>query len=317
MWAILPYLLPLTIVIIANLGVTHRHWRLLTYICLSLLNALLLFIGLLFLSIPHLMQLGSRNVHVGGLGLVLSITAILSFACLPKTSRRLLARCLPIDPASPVHTTALVLLIYLTTTSAGLLMVNQNLVSSSIELAGSAPAMLIWGEVILVVFALAGVGLGIRRNMRQTLVRLGLRVPALRQLAAAAVMISAFLALDYVTSLIWHQLWPGSYSAVTRSAQQLFSRFASPSGALVLALSSGIGEETLFRGALQPRFRTPLTAAVFALSHVQYTLSPAILEVFIVGLALGWLRNRTNTTTCAIVHAGYNFLDMLLMPYFP
>jgi len=84
-----------------------------------------------------------------------------------------------------------------------------------------------------------------------------------------------------------------------------------------MALSAGIGEELLFRGALQPRFGILLTAAVFALGHVQYALSPAIIEVFVIGLVLGWLRQRSNTTTCIAVHAGYNFVDMLLLPFFP
>jgi membrane protease YdiL (CAAX protease family) len=85
----------------------------------------------------------------------------------------------------------------------------------------------------------------------------------------------------------------------------------------MLALSAGIGEETLFRGALQPRFRIPLTAVLFTLGHVQYAFSPAIVEILVIGLGLGWLRERTNTTTCMTVHIGYNFLGMISMPYFP
>jgi membrane protease YdiL (CAAX protease family) len=161
------------------------------------------------------------------------------------------------------------------------------------------------------------VGLGIRRDTRQALERLGLSTPTLWQLALAAVMIVAFLALDYFTSSIWHQLWPASYREVRASTERLFARFSAPSGALVMALSAAIGEETLFRGALQPRLRIPLTAGVFALGHVQYGFSPAIIEIFVIGLALSWLRNRANTATCIIVHAGYNFCDALLMPYFP
>jgi hypothetical protein len=128
-------------------------------------------------------------------------------------------------------------------------------------------------------------------------------------------MIIAFLALDWVTSRLWRQLWPVNYKLVAEASESLFGRFASPAGALVLGLSAGIGEETLFRGALQPRFRIPLTALVFALGHVQYTLSPAILEIVLIGLALGWLREKSNTTACIVVHSGYNFLNVLLLPY--
>jgi membrane protease YdiL (CAAX protease family) len=104
---------------------------------------------------------------------------------------------------------------------------------------------------------------------------------------------------------------------VSESSQHLFSPFDSIPGALVLGLSAGIGEETLFRGALQPRLRVLLTALVFTLGHVQYTLSPALLEILVIGLVLGWLRERTNTTTCMVTHAGYNFLDTILMRFFP
>jgi len=198
-----------------------------------------------------------------------------------------------------------------------LLFSGWGLLSVSVEAAGIEPWSLILGQAVFILLALAGVGLGIRRNAQQTLARLDLKVPTVCQLGVAAVMVGIFLALDYATSLIWHQLWPANYRAVMEATQRLFARFTSPLGALVLALSAGIGEETLFRGALQPRFRIPLTAAVFALGHVQYMLSPAIAEIFIIGLALGWLRERSNTTTCVAVHLGYNFLDTLIMPYLP
>jgi len=324
MWAVSLYLVPLGIVIIANLGVARRNWRLLTYFCLGLLNTVTLFLGLLFLSVPLLLRLtrtpfspNLQGLNYAGLGLGLLATAILGFACLATPLRRLITRWLPIDPDSPVHATAFVFLVYLVTTALGLFLSGEELLRAAIELTSIEPGTVILGQVVFTVFALAGVGLGIRRNIRQTLARLDLRPPTLRHLGIAAVMIGAFLALDYGTSLVWHQLWPTSYETVMQASQQLFARFASPLGALVLALSAGIGEETLFRGALQPRFRIPLTAVVFTMGHVQYALSPAIVEVFVIGLALGWLRERSNTTTCMAVHIGYNFLDVLIMPYFP
>jgi membrane protease YdiL (CAAX protease family) len=56
---------------------------------------------------------------------------------------------------------------------------------------------------------------------------------------------------------------------------------------------------------------------VFAVGHVQYSFSPAIVEIFVIGLALGWLREKTNTATCMVVHTGYNFLDLFIMRYLP
>lgn len=324
MWAALLYLVPLGIIIVANLGVARRSWRWLSFLCLGLLNALTFTIGLLSMSLPLLLRLTATSLSSDwqgpgfiGLGLGLTAVAVFGFACLATPLRRLIARWLPIDPDSPVHATALVFVVYLLAGSVGLLLSSGQLLGAAMESASIEPGTVILEQVVFTGFALSGVGLGVRRTLRQTLARLDLRAPTLRHLVMAAVMIAAFLALDYGTSLIWHRLWPTNYERVMQASQQMFARFASPFGALVLALSAGIGEETLFRGALQPRFRIPLTAAVFALGHVQYALSPAIVEILVIGLALGCLRERSNTTTCMAVHMGYNFLDVLIMPYFP
>jgi len=322
-WVILPYLLPLTIIFVANLGVTRRGWRWLTYVGLALLNALALVVGLLLLAWPLLLRLSGtpgspllQEATASSFGLAGVVTALLGLACLMPGARRLLGRYLAIDPASPVHATALVFALYLVTTSLLLLSQGQTVLSAAAELDSLDPATLVAGQLLFVLFAVAGVGLGLRRNARQTLARLGWHRPTLRHLGLAAGLVVAFLALDLATSWVWHWLWPENYELVARASQQMFARFATPLGGLILGLSAGIGEETLFRGALQPRFRIPLTSILFAVGHVQYALSPAIAEILIIGLLLGWLRQKSNTTTCAIVHAAYNFLDLLLMPLF-
>jgi len=323
-WVILIYTLPLAIIVTANLGVTRRPWRLLTYIFLGLLHAATLVSGLAFLAVAYPVSLSRQplpwllqGLSPGGLGLTLAVTAILGFVVLIPSARRFVARRIPIDPRSPVHATALSMLIYLAIPSAGLLLTNQALIRMSIEITSVAPETVTLGQLLFLSFAVCGVGLGTRRNGRQTLARLGLSALKPRHLALIVAIVAAFLALDYATAWLWHQVWPASYLQVSDMTQQLFARFTSPSGAMIMALSAGIGEELLFRGALQPRFGILLTAAVFALGHVQYALSPAIIEVFIVSLALGRLRQRGNTTTCIAVHAGYNFVNVLLLPFFP
>ncbi|MBK6432580.1 MAG: CPBP family intramembrane metalloprotease [Anaerolineae bacterium] len=52
----------------------------------------------------------------------------------------------------------------------------------------------------------------------------------------------------------------------------------------------------IFRGALQPRFGLILTSFLFAVIHVQYGLSPAVVQVFVLGLVLGIIRQRGNLT---------------------
>ena len=50
------------------------------------------------------------------------------------------------------------------------------------------------------------------------------------------------------------------------------------------------------------------TSLIFAVSHVQYGLSPATLAIFLLSVILGIIRRRSNTTVAIIVHAGYNFI---------
>jgi membrane protease YdiL (CAAX protease family) len=322
MWAILPYLVPLGITVAANLGVSRRRWRWLTYLSLASAGMLACLAGLLLMLVPSLLRAsqlaGVTDIgNTAPFGVAFLLTGLLGLLCLLLPVRRLLARILAIDPDSPVHATALVFVLYLGMSSLGLLLLPSATMLDTIESAGIESQTLVYGEVIMLVFALVGVGLGTRRNLRQVLSRLGLEWPSLRDLALAAGLIAAFLALDYAVSVIWYRLWPLNYQAVGQTSQRLFAPFDSIPGALVLGLSAGIGEESLFRGALQPRLRILLTAFVFTLGHVQYALSPALVEILIIGLALGWLRERTNTTTCMVAHAGYNFLDSVLTRFFP
>jgi membrane protease YdiL (CAAX protease family) len=87
----------------------------------------------------------------------------------------------------------------------------------------------------------------------------------------------------------------------------LFNDLVSPLAALAVSLSAGVGEELLFRGALQPRFGLVLTSLLFAVGHAHYGLSPATVEVFVIGLVLGLVRRRINTTTCIVIHAAIIF----------
>jgi len=83
-------------------------------------------------------------------------------------------------------------------------------------------------------------------------------------------------------------------------------------GIITLGAAAALGEEMVFRGALQPRFGILLTALLFALLHNQYGVSLATLVVFILGLVLGWTRKYINTTTSMFVHATYNITLALI-----
>jgi membrane protease YdiL (CAAX protease family) len=157
-----------------------------------------------------------------------------------------------------------------------------------------------------------GVGFLIRRGMRGTLERLGLRRPTWRQLGGAAGVTVLLLVFDLGVSLIWQEVDPAAYDLLERVTENLFGRLMTMGGALVLGLSAGISEELLFRGAVQPRLGLVLTSVLFAIGHLQYGLTVVTLEILLIGLVLGWLRKRTNTTVCIVVHASYNALGMIL-----
>ena len=79
---------------------------------------------------------------------------------------------------------------------------------------------------------------------------------------------------------------------------------------LLLGVAAGFGEEIPLRGALQPRAGVLLTAIVFACGHVQYSWF-GMLTVGLLGVLMGTIRARTNTTTAIAVHVIYDILAVL------
>ena len=107
---------------------------------------------------------------------------------------------------------------------------------------------------------------------------------------------------------IWALLDPEQAEQLGNLNEALLAGFDSVGEWLILALASGIGEEMLFRGALQPVFGLPITSLLFAIVHIQYGLTPITIVVFFLGLILGLVRRYSNTTVAIYVHFSYNFL---------
>jgi len=82
---------------------------------------------------------------------------------------------------------------------------------------------------------------------------------------------------------------------------------------VLMGVIAALPEETIFRGILQPTLQAKLgrgagivlTAAIFALYHVQFAFAlPLLISHFVTGLVLGLLRERTRTLWApAIAHA--------------
>jgi membrane protease YdiL (CAAX protease family) len=173
-------------------------------------------------------------------------------------------------------------------------------------------------QLLFTMLAFLGVGLFFRRNSEALQERLGLERPTRPQLLMGLRWIPLLVILQAVISIIWAAVNPEQAQQLDDINSSLLGDVNSLWEWFALALSAGIGEELLFRGALQPVLGLWFTAVLFAASHIQYGLTPATLAIFIIAIVLGIIRQRTNTTVAIFVHFGYNFvigLFVLLATY--
>jgi len=311
------------IALVANLSERYRQWRWVTYGVLALSNLLVLFAALLTLLMKLAFELSEVPLDLpiepdwGLMAVILALTGLLGFVPLVRGVRRFLARWLDIDPDSSLHAMALVFAVYL----VGLTLAQLPLVGGMEGLERleiSLSQVDLWLQALaLLLMALIGVGLGLRRDAKGTTDRLGLRWPSLRAWLGVAGLVIFLEALDYGVSASWQALDPVSYERISRICEQFFGKLQTPWGALTVGVTAGLGEEMLFRGAVQPRFGILVTSLLFTAVHIQYGLSPALLEIFVIGLILGWLRRRSGLVACIATHAAYNFLNLLLGSWWP
>jgi membrane protease YdiL (CAAX protease family) len=173
------------------------------------------------------------------------------------------------------------------------------------------------GQLPFVVVALCGVGLGVRRDFRETLARLGYGPITLPQLGIVALFVVGALLLSFAADILFATLQPDLFEQVGEVSESLFGpQGLSPVSAILFALligvGAGLGEETLFRGALQPALGIPLVSVLWASIHFQYGPSILLVYIFVLSVGLGILRNRINTTASFLAHAAYNSLSVLL-----
>ena len=183
------------------------------------------------------------------------------------------------------------------------------------------PVAILASQLPFVVLALLGVGAGIRRGPRETLARLGYGPISLMHVGIVVLLIVVAFALSVATDALFSQLQPDLYRKVGEVSSKLFNpKGLSPVSAVLFALligvGAGLGEETLFRGALQPVFGIPATSVLFASMHVQYGPSVLLGYIFVLSIGLGLLRRYINTTASFLAHAGYNTLGILAVYFF-
>ena len=328
------------VLVAAYVGEREPAVRALVLLVMAGVDALLVFLGGLFRlsgSISPELGEGMSSSQLSAIdpdavmrllpemGLLWIVCGIAGFLLLMPPVRRLIARMIPVDPDRLVHVVALqyamyvILIAGLTAQFVPLLAEGDG--SALAGASGSSPlgfVALLWSQNLgFVLIAVLGVGLWVRRSGAEVKERLGLNEPFNWRWWLGVTVVA--LAASWLTDQVWRVVDPTGLGNVQRISEALFgpAMKAGLLGALTLGLSAGLGEEMLFRGAAQPRLGLVFTSFLFGAVHTQYTISPALLQVFAVGLLLGITRRRKGTLTAIAVHSTYNLILALLAIYGP
>lgn len=300
------------LVILANAGVGKSWANLAAEILSGLVGGAFCLIGALDLAGAPVLSSVLASPPTGGMRWAMDATIVatgfVGAAVAARPVRQRLSSVLSVEPENPVHALALTLAVILFGGSVAIVSFTDVLAADQSQPPLNS-ADLIFSELPLLILALAGVGLFMRRELGAAVVRLGFVRPTWWQpvlaLAAAGVFIAAAQAMFGLS----YALDPQLAHRVDASSQHVFGALsATVVGVAMLAVVPGLGEEVLFRGALQPRIGLFATALLFTSTHTEYGLSFVTLAVFVLALGLGFVRKYTNTTTSCVCHIAYNLL---------
>jgi membrane protease YdiL (CAAX protease family) len=229
--------------------------------------------------------------------------------------RVVLARVTPLDPDSTIDMSGLCVVL-------GLLGV---FIANSLAPMASSPPdedlipsvglleLLVQAAFFLAIAYIA-VGLPYWRDLRAATERLGIVAPDVRTIGIAVVATFAAFLVAALVGLIQQQIDPELSESLNEIVDQITEQVQDPIGALVLGASAGIGEEAIFRGALQPRFGILIPSLLFAMLHgPQYGFNVALLGLLGVSIILGLERKYVNTTAAMITHALFNAVQVLAL----
>lgn len=283
---------------------TDRSARVGLYLIFGIPGALLILAGAVVL-IRGDRTLGTLLLLIGlGLGLPLL-----------RPVRAALARVTPLDPDSSIDMAGLCIVFGL----IGLFVGNSLAPSAeSPPAADSLPAFglleLLLQAVSFLAIAYIAVGLPYWRNLREATARLGIETPTRRTFGFAGMGVVAAFVVMGIASAAAQQLEPGLNESLNEIVDQITSQVQNPLGAFILGASAGIGEEAIFRGALQPRYGLIIPSILFTLLHgPQYGFNVALIGLFGVSIILGLERKYANTTAAMITHALYNAIPIIAL----
>lgn len=227
------------------------------------------------------------------------------------------------DPDSVVHTLALILIIVMLQIAYGNFILDGGLQGIATDVAAERQVVEATGTPdyagflenlgYYILLSCLGVGLFVRRGIRATLQRLGVRFPGIGEWAAGIGFGLAMYTYLTIFSVVLYTLLPQP------TYQSLWGVSIMTDDTLLygflMAFSAGVGEELIFRGALQPIFGVWLTSIVFVIIHTNYTFTLSWVIIGVHALIFAWLRQRANTTTAMMAHFTYNFMPYLLMAW--
>jgi membrane protease YdiL (CAAX protease family) len=167
----------------------------------------------------------------------------------------------------------------------------------------------------MIALAFILVGVGQWRTLGQSVRRLGLLRPTTRQVGFAILAVLVAFFVMGLAGILTAAFQPDFNEEIDQSTEDITANVNNVVGAVFFGLGAGLSEETLLRGALQPRYGIWVTSFLFALLHSQYGISFILGGVFGMGLVLGYLRKRFNTTTAIITHAIFNTIVVLVGIY--
>ncbi|MEO6798876.1 MAG: CPBP family intramembrane glutamic endopeptidase [Rhodanobacter sp.] len=130
----------------------------------------------------------------------------------------------------------------------------------------------------------------------------------------------AFGAIYWVASLLGSRFVAGRRA--TRHMAESYNRLdLSGLNPLWMALAAGVGEELLFRGALQPVLGIWLTSVAFVLVHIRAYRLDALnkrvllqsVSIFAISVALGYLALYAGLLTAILVHAAMDAVGLFFI----
>jgi hypothetical protein len=302
MLAILPGIL---LLFLANYTEKRKDLQVITKVFLGLIVALVLLMGLAMAVMP---EVGGMKTSTYGYSI--TVSAAVSFLIFLRPLRKWISGIINIDADNWLHATALVFAILLVGMSLGTA-ISVDIVSFTQDSGISGSTVLIQ-DVLLVLGSLVGVGWLSRREWRAVLKRLGLVKPSLKDLMWTGIFTVILFAVVIVIGFISLAVNPDSQAMELKDdpTVQILGSISIIS-AIAFALGAGIGEEILFRGAIQPRFGIAFTSIIFAIMHIQYPDFFSLLTLFLISIILGIERQMINTTAAVISHAVYDLVLLL------